>query len=135
MMAIAFLGYNYSPKWSKFNNYKFNNKRNVLIANILVKSKFNTTKFKPLLKSKFPLLANATTTGLLGARSRFRSPQTICVNLKFGERVRYNSTVTEFLSEYNLKPVYCYEDLHLDSTRKKNTNKYSTSEWCIPHIK
>ena len=24
-ILIAFLGYTYSPKWSKFNNYKFNN--------------------------------------------------------------------------------------------------------------
>jgi group I intron endonuclease len=42
--------------------------------------------------------------------------------------IRYNSTLTpfnndkklsDFLKEQNLKPVYCYEDLHLDSTRKK----------------
>jgi len=27
--------------------------------------------------------------------------------------------LTEFLTEKRLNPVYCYEDLHLDNTRKK----------------
>jgi len=48
----------------------------------------------------------------------------------FERGIRYNSTLTpfnndnskqltDFLREENLKTVYCYEDLHLDSTRKK----------------
>jgi group I intron endonuclease len=97
----AFLGYKRSPKWFKFNNNKFNNNgegvlRKKQSANFFLRSRVNY------------------------------------INLRTSPKgVRYNSTLTpfnkndnsklltDFLIEQNLKPIYCYEDLHLDSTRKK----------------
>jgi len=31
----------------------------------------------------------------------------------------HSKTLNDFIKENNLKPIYCYEDLHLESTRKK----------------
>jgi group I intron endonuclease len=41
-------------------------------------------------------------------------------NSTFISEIKNNfNTLNEFLIEKNLKPIYCYEDLHLESTRKK----------------
>lgn len=144
---IAFLGYNYSPKWSKFNNYKFNNNRNCVFTLIpngkernhllkLKKNFFNAkNKEDTIVKSRSDkvLLSGTRIKPLLFITSPLPLPFKIRgpkgpVGGKIG--IRYNSTLTpfnndnskqltDFLIEENLKPVYCYEDLHLDSTRKK----------------
>jgi group I intron endonuclease len=149
---IAFLGYNYSPKWSKFNNYKFNNNRNcvfTLIPNgkershllkLKLKKKFFNAKNKEdtIVKSRSDkvLLSGTRLKPFLFITSPLPLPKgPVGGNLEGGvfvfERgIRYNSTLTpfnndnskqltDFLREENLKTVYCYEDLHLDSTRKK----------------
>ena len=153
---IAFLGYNYSPKWSKFNNYKFNNNRNCVFTLIpngkershwlkLKKNFFNAkNKEDTIVKSRSDkvLLSGTRLKPLLFIKSPLplQIPFKISGHLPYGlilikrgvfvvERgIRYNSTLTpfnnskqltDFLKEENLKTVYCYEDLHLDSTRKK----------------
>jgi len=108
MMAIAFLGYVCSPKWSKFKFDKFNNNSHLC----------NTTRQEELIRKGY-LLNNVGAIRLNNISLR-TSPK----------RVRYNSTLTlfnndnskiltDFLIETNLKPVYCYEDLHLNTTREK----------------
>jgi hypothetical protein len=112
------LGYIFSPKWYKFNN-KILNKYGNLCAR---------AKEEGLIKShstKFFIGGTKLNTFIL-SRRRFHA-------YKIGGQVLFNSTLTPlnnnnsnkltyFLIEQNLKPVYCYEDLHLDSTRKKIKN-------------
>jgi group I intron endonuclease len=100
MMAIAFLGYTHSPIWSKFKNYQFNN-------NVIKNKDINT---------------NINRLGLNYINLTKRV---------YKENIRYYSTLTrlnndenskiltDFLIEKNLKPIKCYEELHLESTRKK----------------
>jgi len=107
MMAIAFLGYNCSPKWSNLNN----NGHLCDKSNIKLQIKDRSASVHSLSSGGTTIMNNI----LL---------RTI------HKGVRHNSTLTpinnenskiltEFLKIKNLKPVYCYENLHLDSTRKK----------------
>ena len=107
---IAFLGYICSPKWSKFNYYKIINKGPLYVKpsglrknrNIKILSNDGSIRLNNILLIKNP-------TNLNGVRYK---STLIPIN-------NDNSKILiEFLIEKNLKPVYFYEDLHLDSTRK-----------------
>ena len=86
MMAIAFLGYNRSPKWSKFNNTK-------PIYTINNTNKFNINK-------------NISHPWHIQRRS-------------YSTVNNLSKTLIDFNKEYNLTPVYSYEDLHLNDTRNR----------------
>lgn len=103
MMATAFLGYNNSPKWSNFNTksqktLRFNNiNKNKLIQsnNIYLIQKRNY--------SNSTNLSNPTTLS-----------KEVKVNLS-----NYSKILADFIKENKLTPVFFFEDLHLDETRKK----------------
>lgn len=82
MIATAFLGYNRSPKWSKFKNYQFNNNKLCKVNYNLTTKRYNSSLTQPKLDNNLKILTN-------------------------------------FLKEKNLKPIFCYEDLHLEFRRKK----------------
>ena len=111
MMATAFLGYSCSPKWSKLNYSKFN----------YSSSLFYKGKEDKLIRQ------NSVKNLMGGTRNEIKVNKFILSKIHKG--LRYNSTLTplnngnsknltKFLIEKNLKPVFCYEELHLDSTRK-----------------
>ena len=92
MMATAFLGYNHSHKWSKFNSNNKNlssfNNKNKTYKNIYLIQKRNYSNY---LSNSSPLLP-------------VYSPAAVLSN---------------FITEKNLTPVYSYEELQLDETRKQ----------------
>lgn len=117
MMGTGFLGYNHSPKWSKLNKYQ-----NSILYGKLVKRqnanifKGNTIKFK----TSVGLRLNSTTT----ITTNNTNPEVAFLNS--GEdydlrpdKIDNSKILTKFLTEKKLNPVYCYENLHLDSIRKK----------------
>ncbi len=98
MIATAFLGYEHSPKWYKLNNsYHISSNYNLLLRG--TKQKLN--KFN--LNSK-----------------RYNS---ILVSPLILEGYHYTQVkskiLTDFFKEKNLKPIYSYENLELDYTKKK----------------
>lgn len=98
MMAIAFLGLSYSPKWFKFNN---NNK----FSGINISSN-NTKKFNSY--STIPRLL----TGL---------KQSNTIGIRYfsdtSARIQIGEEVSKFITEKNLNPIFIYENL-LDNTVK-----------------
>ena len=101
MMATAFLGYNHSPKWSKFNNtksiYTFNNKY-----------KFNINKNIPR-RAERPTFTLGWEEGRIQRRSYSRGAY---VN-------DLSKTLIDFNKDKNLTPVYSYENLQLNETRNR----------------
>lgn len=99
MIATAFLGYQYSPKWSKLNkSYHRSSNNNLLLRSKQKLNKFNLTAKRynsslvsPLSKGDFSL-------------TQVKSSSKILI---------------DFFKEKNLNPVYCYENLQLDYTKKK----------------
>jgi len=83
MMATAFLGYDNSPKWYKYNNNIFNTNKYIN----KYKKNFNTHKL--ILKRDSSSVSSRT------------------------------SSVSNFLLDKNLNPVYIYENLRDESTRKQ----------------
>jgi group I intron endonuclease len=103
MMGTAFLGYPHSPKWSKFNNNKIfnnNNKKNSLYTKgnngLLTINKFD--------KSNYTI------------DRKYRSTLTKVDSILAVDK---SKILTNFLTEKNLNPVYIYENLGEDSTKKK----------------
>lgn len=95
MMATAFLGCQHSPKWFKFNiNINQYKKNKLPIPNSVVGTrKFNN--FNNLTTKRYS--------------STLNSPLVI----------NNSKSVSDFINEKNLKPIYVYENLDLDSTKKK----------------
>ena len=99
MMATAFLGYKHSPKWSKLNNsYITSNSNN---NKLLYKSR-NLNKFNLISKRYHSLLISPL------IMEGFHVTQ-----------LEKSQILTDFLKEKNLNPVYVYEKLELDCTKKK----------------
>jgi group I intron endonuclease len=96
LMAIAFLGYKkqYSPKW-----FNLNKKEKIIIYNNI------NNKNNPINKN---LIINK------------RGYCTSCVLNKFNNNK--SNRLKIILEELNLNPVYIYEDLNLDETRKQILN-------------
>lgn len=111
MMAVAFLGYKHSPKWSKSNNenlyYVYNNLPRCFAA--------------PLNKSSAYHLYKNT----IGKRF-YSTP----INKPM---ITNSEILNKFIEENNLKPIYCYENLHLDTTKKqiKKDTKYLSGIYLI----
>jgi len=115
MMAIGFLGCNHSPKWSKLNKYK-----NSTLYEKLVKRQ-NATNFKNntiQFKTSLGLRHNSTSTFSINydKSSSLNSEKDSDLTL---DKIGNSQILTEFLTEKKLNPVYCYDNLHLDSTIKK----------------
>lgn len=89
MMAIAFLGYKCSPKWLKLNNSCFNNKNKNFSKNIL---NLQSRRFYSTTKKVVSVVDPAN---------------------------KISNVLEDFIKNNNLNPVYCYEDLHLESTKNK----------------
>uniref|UniRef100_UPI0022371AA6 GIY-YIG endonuclease n=1 Tax=Ramaria cf. rubripermanens TaxID=2016387 RepID=UPI0022371AA6 len=99
-----------SPKWSKFNNITLNN-----YGDLCARPK------------EYPLNKNHSSKCLIGGTKL--NTFNLRISPKGGKLKNYSTLtpfnnynskkLTDFLIEKNLKPVYCYEYLHLDSTRKK----------------
>jgi group I intron endonuclease len=133
MMATGFLGYIFSPKWSKFNkvplkkNGDFCASPNLVVEGLIkshsAKCLIGVTKLNTFILSRsLPLQPSlpapsgcvAREAGLVWLKIKKYSTLT-----PFNNDNSKKFKLSDFLIEKNLKPVYCYEDLHLDSTRKK----------------
>ena len=97
MMATAFLGYKYSPKWPKLkNSYRTSSSNNYCCAPSKKLNKFNLTSKRYNSSLVSPLITE-------GSHST---------------QVK-SKILSDFLKEKNLNPVYSYENLELDYTKKK----------------
>jgi group I intron endonuclease len=94
MMAIAFLGYVHSPKWSNLN---INNKKqylNLTIKNSFISNNNNNNNIFLIQKRNYSY----------STYSKINDKSNILIN---------------FIKENKLTPIYFYEDLQLNETRKK----------------
>ena len=107
MIGTAFLGYNISPKWFKYEHN--NNIKNKLIINNLVQTHQIDILNKNKLKINLNLIAK-----------RYNS--TLSINssiLRLPIQENYSKELLGFLKYKNLNPIYIYESLHLDFIKKK----------------
>jgi GIY-YIG catalytic domain len=107
MIGTAFLGYNISPKWFKYEHN--NNIKNKLIINNLVQTHQIDILNKNKLKINLNLIAK-----------RYNS--TLSINspiLRLPIQENYSKELLGFLKDKNLNPIYIYESLHLDFIKKK----------------
>jgi len=115
MMGTAFLGYKRSPKWSKSNSLKFNDSlRNpIKISNYhnLIFYNVKPNFYKIPFKCKCNHLCISTNASLSNSKI-------LNTNNKDQDKGQITKKLNDFLIEKNLQPLYCYEDLNLDSTRK-----------------
>jgi group I intron endonuclease len=103
MMAIAFLGYIRSPKWFKLNKSNINEVKLNSSGKIKFTSKNKTNKFYLSNKRHY------TTSSL---------PLDQIDNSK-NNNLLSKEIINNFIQEKNLNPIYCYENLQLDSTKKR----------------
>jgi group I intron endonuclease len=94
MIGTAFLGYNNSPKWFKF-EHKINKRNDFIINQVNIRNRN---------KPKINLIAK-----------RYNSTLTINSN----SSKSHSKELFEFLKDKNINPVFIYESLHLDSIRKQ----------------
>jgi group I intron endonuclease len=92
MIGTAFLGYNNSPKWFKF-QHKNNKQNNLIINKVNIRNK-NKLKFNLITKRN-----NST------------------FSITYSEN--HSKEVLNFLKDKKLNSIYIYESLHLDSIRKQ----------------
>lgn len=95
MMAIAFLGYTCSPKWSNFDSYYIYDRFNELCLPILTSNKL-------IHKRSY-------------SETKYINHKTAAADVN---KTSLSSTVTDFISHNNLSPAFVYEDLDKDPTRK-----------------
>jgi len=94
-VMTAFLGYQHSPKW-----FKYNNKINV--------NKNNNSYFFPFFNNrKFHLKLP------LSLKRQYSTAYTSPLNT-----VKHSEVINKFLQEKYLNPVYSYENLHLESIQE-----------------
>jgi hypothetical protein len=131
MMAIAFLGYHYSPKWSKFNNNHYKNNNRLFLYKKLNKFNLTTKRYHSSLAS--PIVTAPLNKCVSGAPLPTERSGGAGVVYSFSNQALHSNrpsqrqrdgeycskTLTEFLNEKNLNPVYSYENLELESTKKK----------------
>jgi group I intron endonuclease len=118
MIATAFLGYHYSPKWSKFNNNQYKNNNRLFLYQKLNKFNLTTKRYNSSLAS--PIVTAPITKRVSGGVGCSFSNQALPSDRPSQRDGLYCSkTLTDFLNEKNLKSVYSYENLELDSTKKK----------------
>ena len=116
MMATAFLGYKYSQKWSNFNskNKKISsfNTKNKKYKNIYLIQKRYYSNYS---NRSLPLsLSNENEVG-----EGWGNNSSNLNKIKNESTTNSLSILSNFIKEKKLTPVYFYEDLHLDETRKK----------------
>jgi group I intron endonuclease len=125
---IGFLGYDHSPKWSKNNNYKSSTLCEKQVTNLnanLFRPGFNSLNFKNSLGLRH-YSSSSSSSSSSSYSSDSSSTSITMTKLKSDDmssikdnKVENSKVLIDFLTEKNLNPVYFYEDLHLDSTRKK----------------
>jgi group I intron endonuclease len=101
----AFLGYEHSPKWFKYNNIKNFNK-------------VSLNHLKQLSRSKFSVL-NSIHGGYTfhsQLNYNFKRPYTSSANSPLLP-VKETDTISKFMQEKNLDPKYSYDNLHLETTK------------------
>ena len=121
MMATAFLGYKYSQKWSNFNSKNkkissFNTPaaadKNKKYKNIYLIQKRYYSNYS---NRSLPLsLSNENEVG-----EGWGNNSSNLNKIKNESTTNSLSILSNFIKEKKLTPVYFYEDLHLDETRKK----------------
>jgi len=117
MMATAFLGYKHSPKWSKFNKFKvkIRNSSSIYCGNRNGINRKNNLIF-------YKNSPNLEIMQLSVPKLRFKSFHSFSVRdnsaLISSNKDDKSQILTDFLIEKNLNPIYCYEELHLEYTRK-----------------
>ena len=117
MMAIAFLGYQHSPKWFNINLLYFYVLLIIFLftLNILIESKIkkgNTIelKYNKIKKDIF-------NSKIIGKRE-----YSTC-NTETSTTTEISLRLKEIIQELNLTPVYIFEDLNLENTRNKILNE------------
>lgn len=143
LIATAFLGYKHSPKWYNFfsNVYLFNVFINVFICIFMVNlNKFVKVNFLSVLGTKFNnsleyyvnkiivlnkkmsivyiwLIVIILVIGLslsIYTAFAFYNNIDLYINVHI---MMFNNNLKKFIEENQLKPVYIYDDIHLDKTR------------------
>jgi group I intron endonuclease len=119
MMATAFLGYyKRSPKWSKFTNYsKFNlftklDKKQYVNC---FRTSNNYLNFKTSVGFRYYSTSTPTDKGSVIKYSNI-TLEDLAINK---DKTDNSNILKDFIIEKRITPVYCYEDLHLDSTRQQ----------------
>ena len=113
MIATAFLGYKYSPKWFKFNN----------------NSKISSNRSTPIVAAPLHIFL----CGLGGGKTKNKKLPYIQQTLfcsRYSTNVSSNInlvtdkslTLLNFIKDKNLMPVYSYENLQLETTKIKILN-------------
>ena len=118
MMAVAFLGYQHSPKWFNINKNKVN-KNKTIKYNKVNKNSFNGgVAFKSYnLTPKKPSVGfSVGGWGVIGRRE-----YSIC-NTETNSNIALSLRLNEIIQELDLNPVYIFESLNLENTRKKILN-------------
>ena len=105
MMAIAFLGYQHSPKWFNINKNKENKNKE--------KNKENKIKLK----------YNKINKGLFKNNTIIGKREYSTCNTDTNSNTEVSLRLKEIIQELNLTPVYIYEDLNLEEIRKKILNE------------
>ena len=116
MMAVAFLGYQHSPKWFNINKNK-ENKNKKIKYNKVNKNSFNgVVAFKSYNSSpKKPSV------GIVGGGIIGRREYSIC-NTETNSNIALSLRLNEIIQELDLNPVYIFENLNLEKIRKKILN-------------
>lgn len=128
MMGTGFLGNSHSPKWYKLNNYNYKNSN--LCPNLvtkqninIIKAGFNNINLKSSLGIRYNSTSSTTTSISLISGVSFnlkseinKEDEEITLNIN---KVGSSHLLIDFLREKNLKPIFFYDNLQLDSIRKK----------------
>jgi group I intron endonuclease len=128
MMAIGFLGYIRSPKWSNLNNTYFNKFKFKGLWSALRASTSGrpptTNKLRGQVKSYIKHRPDRTALRPKITINKFNliSKRTYTTRVDLSVIKSDNNTseiLNDFIKEKNLNPIYCYEDLQLDLTKKR----------------
>ena len=119
MMAIAFLGYQHSPKWFNISFFYFYEILIILlfIFNIDIESKIINNK-KGIKKE---LKYNKVNKGLLNIKSIGKREYSTC-NTETSRSKDISLRLNEIIQELDLNPVYIFEELNIENTRKQILN-------------
>ena len=116
MMAVAFLGYQHSPKWFNINKNK-ENKNKIIKYNKVKKKSFNgVVAFKSYYSTPKKPSLGLVGGGVIGRREYSSS------NTETNSNIALSLRLNEIIQELYLNPVYIFEYLNLENTRKKILN-------------
>jgi len=121
MMAVAFLGYQHSPKWFNKSFFFFYvlSIIFIFILNISINNEIiNNNKKLNTIELKY----NKVNKGLLNKKRIGKREYSTC-NTETNRNIDISLRLNEIIQELDLTPVYIFEDLNLENIRKKILNE------------